>query len=64
MPIIHNKLMGSFFRYIETIERGHLMLLKFKNGNIIELVESCGVLFTTRKLSPQENQNCFNILSL
>jgi hypothetical protein len=64
MPIIHNKLMGSFFRYIETIEGGHLVFLKFKNGNIIELVESCGILFTTRKLNPQENQSCFNILSL
>jgi hypothetical protein len=56
--------MDSFFRYIETFERGHLMLLKFKNGNIIELVESCGGLFTAKKLNPQENQSCFNILSL
>jgi hypothetical protein len=43
MSIIHNKLMGSFFKYIETIEGGHLMLLKYKNGNITEVVESCGI---------------------
>ncbi len=52
--------MGSFFKYIETIEGGHLMLLKYKNGNITEVVE----FIHHNEIKPTKKPKCFNILSL